>query len=200
MNNNKKCGLILITIVVLGIVIFIANMFLASFYWHFRGEILLLAFFMVTLGSILFSLWGVCQIKSIIIKCLLILPWFIICAIFFFISFMIFGLCLNPDIERNIDGVNYIGVEHTTNRLRKDVYYYDKYNFIAYNYENMVIKEFYDEYGVLHTRTYFKNPKTDSLIYYYDENKNIIDVKTYNENGSIVDVENKEKYINNISM
>ena len=113
---------------------------------------------------------------------------------------MIFGLCLNPDIERNIDGVNYIGVEHTTNRLRKDVYYYDKYNFITYNYENMVIKEFYDEYGVLHTRTYFKNPKTDSLIYYYDENKNIIDVKTYNENGSIVDVENKEKYINNISM
>ena len=92
---------------------------------------------------------------------------------------------------KEIDGRKYLGIESYSNRLRKTVKYYENYNILAYKKTKEYIEEFYADDGnkYLEYREYHKEPQTDSVIYYYDDNGNITETKTYDEKGKIVDVQ-----------
>lgn len=92
---------------------------------------------------------------------------------------------------KEIDGKKYLGIESYSNRLRKTVKYYENYNTFAYKKTKEYIEEFYADDGNKHLeyREYHKEPKTDSVIYYYDDNGNITETKTYDEKGKIVNVQ-----------
>ena len=92
---------------------------------------------------------------------------------------------------KEIDGRKYLGIESHSNRLRKTVKYYENYNILAYKKTKEYIEEFYADDGnkYLEYREYHKEPQTDSVIYYYDDNGNITETKTYDEKGKIVDVQ-----------
>ena len=92
---------------------------------------------------------------------------------------------------KEIDGRKYLGIESYSNRLRKTVKYYENYNILAYKKTKEYIEEFYANDGkkYLEYREYHKEPQTDSVIYYYDDNGNITETKTYDEKGKIVDVQ-----------
>lgn len=92
---------------------------------------------------------------------------------------------------KEIDGRNYIGiVEEAKNRWHpaKIVTYYEEYNTFAYHKTEEYIQEYYsnDAPSIPKYREYYKIPKTDSTIHYYDEYGNVTDIKTYNEDGAIV--------------
>ncbi len=59
----------------------------------------------------------------------------------------------------------------------------------AYKKTEEYIEEFYNDNGKLEYREYHRVPQTNSVIYYYDNNGNISETKTYSENGSIVDMQ-----------
>ena len=86
---------------------------------------------------------------------------------------------------KEIDGRKYLGIESYSNRLRKTVKYYENYNILAYKKTKEYIEEFYANDGkkYLEYREYHKEPQTDSVIYYYDDNGNITETKTYDEKG-----------------
>lgn len=86
---------------------------------------------------------------------------------------------------KEIDGRKYLGIESYSNRLRKTVKYYENYNILAYKKTKEYIEEFYADDGnkYLEYREYHKEPQTDSVIYYYDDNGNITETKTYDEKG-----------------
>lgn len=172
--SRKKFMIILLPIIVCGILIFVINTIIYTLNWHFRLHILFFAFLMVSIGIISLIITLISMIKSKIIKYLVLIPSIIICGIIFLISFFIFGLWSRTDIIKNIDGRDYIGIEHLTNRLRKSVYYYEKYNYFAYNDEKIIIEEFYDydDYKIPEFRTYYKENNEKETIY-YDENGNI---------------------------
>ena len=113
------------------------------------------------------------------------------------INFTICGLMIKLDNIKEIDEKKYIGIEYLSNRGRKTIYYYDTYNIFAYHKTEEYIEEFYDydNYECSKYRKYNKIPQTDSIIYYYDEDGNVIDIKTYNENGEIVDIDSDEHVI-----
>ena len=92
---------------------------------------------------------------------------------------------------KEIDGRKYLGIESYSNRLRKTVKYYENYNILAYKKTKEYIEEFYADDGnkYLEYREYHKEPQTDSVIYYYDDNGNITETRTYDEKGKIVDVQ-----------
>ena len=92
---------------------------------------------------------------------------------------------------KEIDGRKYLGIESYSNRLRKTVKYYENYNILADKKTKEYIEEFYADDGnkYLEYREYHKEPQTDSVIYYYDDNGNITETKTYDEKGKIVDVQ-----------
>ncbi len=90
---------------------------------------------------------------------------------------------------KEIDEKQYLGVESYSNRLRKTIIYYEKYNTFAYKKTEEYIEEFYDENGKLEYREYHKIPQTNSVICYYDNDGNIVEIKTYDENGLIVDMQ-----------
>ena len=95
---------------------------------------------------------------------------------------------------KEIDGKNYIGIASYSNRLRKNIKYYEDFNFLAYKPSEEYIEEFYDytDYEHPEYREYHKIPITESIIYYFDKEGNIIDIATYNENGAVVKLENDE--------
>lgn len=99
-----------------------------------------------------------------------------------------FNMLENTSIKE-IDGKEYIGIESYSNRLRKTITYYANYNYFAYQKTEEYIEEFYenDKNKFPEYREYHRTPQTDSVIYYYDNNGNIIETKTYDENGGIVD-------------
>lgn len=127
---------------------------------------------------------------------------FLLLIIIIFISFMV-GVTIfmtNNDWHlrvfkstniKEIDGKKYLGIESYSNRLRKTVKYYENYNTFAYKKTKEYIEEFYADDGNKHLeyREYHKEPQTDSVIYYYDDNGNITETKTYDEKGKIVDVQ-----------
>ena len=88
-----------------------------------------------------------------------------------------------------IDGKKYLCIESYSNRLRKTIIYYEEYNTFAYKKTEEYIEEFYNDNGKLEYREYHRVPQTNSVIYYYDNNVNISETKTYSENGSIVDIQ-----------
>ena len=90
---------------------------------------------------------------------------------------------------KEIDEKQYLGVESYSNRLRKTIIYYEEYNTFAYKKTEEYIEEFYNDNGKLEYREYHRVPQTNSVIYYYDNNGNISETKTYSENGSIVDMQ-----------
>ena len=92
---------------------------------------------------------------------------------------------------KEIDGKEYYAVATYTNRFRKDVYYYENHNIFAYQKTKEYIEEFYnyDDYEHPEFREYHKENLKDSIIYYYDDFGNIINIKKRDEKGRIVDVE-----------
>ncbi len=92
---------------------------------------------------------------------------------------------------KEFDGKEYIGIASYSNRLRKNIKYYEEYNFFAYKPSEEYIEEFYDynDYENPEWREYHKVPYAKSIIYYFDKDGNITSIKTHNESGAIVDIE-----------
>ena len=88
---------------------------------------------------------------------------------------------------KEIYGKKYLCIESCSNRLRKTIIYYEEYNTFAYKKTEEYIEEFYNDNGKLEYREYHRVPQTNSVIYYYDNNGNISETKTYSENVLIVD-------------
>lgn len=193
---KKKITFSLILILV-GSFMLIIDKIIDEFDWHLKSDFIFIASFMITLGIFLLGVFLLKNIKNKGFKIFLNIFWTLIIIVAVFIEFMLLSWIIKTTIIKEIDGVKYCGVEYLSNRLRKDVYYYKDYNIFAYHKTEEYIEEFYDydDYEQPEWREYHKVPLTDSIIYYYDEDGNITDIKTYNENGAIVDV-NKEKEFN----
>lgn len=178
--SRKRFMIILLSIVVCGILIFVINTIMGTLNWHLKSNILFWSFIMISIGSVIFIITLISMIKSKLIKYLILIPSILASSVIFLISFFIFCLWMRVDTIRNIDGIDYIGVEHLTNRLRKSVYYYEEYNYFAYNDENIIIEEFYDydDYEIPEFRTYYKENKEKETIY-YDDNGNITKTTTW---------------------
>lgn len=180
----KKKLIISILILLSGIAIIILNVILKSFDWHLRKWILNLSAILVLLGISLLGIFYrntvfIKTIKNKVLKIFAQIIWIIVTIIACYIIFSITNLGTKNDIIKIIDDKQYIGIEYYTIRLRKTVYYYEKYNAFAYHKSKEYIKEFYDNDDYEHpkSRVYYKIPQTDSKIYYYDENGNITEIK-----------------------
>lgn len=183
-----------IALILVGIIIIITNKIISNFNWYLRSDFLWIASFMITLGIFLLGIFSINEIKNKVLKISLNIFWTLIVIVVVFIEFMLLCWFIKTTIIKEIDGVKYCGVEYTTNRLRKNVYYYKDYNIFAYHKTKEYIEEFYDydDYKQPEYREYHNIPQTNSRIYYYDEDGNITDIKTYDEKGAIVNVD-KEK-------
>lgn len=121
----------------------------------------------------------------------------LILALFFGLKYMIendwyFKIFLFKDgYVEEIDGKKYYAVASYTNRMRKNVYCYENYNFFAYQKTKDYIFEFYDydNYIFPEFREYHKENLNDSIIYYYDDYGNITDIQKRDESGKIIEVE-----------
>lgn len=177
--KNKKSIILSISLIMVGIVIIITNVILKNFNWHFRSWILTLSFIIIHIGIICFISLKIRKIKSRNKRYILLVIWIFISIFIILINFTLFGLIIKIDNVKEIDGKKYIGIEYLSNRARKTIYYYDTYNIFAYHKTEEYIEEFYDydNYECPKYRKYNKIPQTDSIIYYYDEDGNITDIK-----------------------
>ncbi len=189
--KNKKGIILSIFLVLIGIAIIIINMILKSFNWYLRGWIMMLAPYLISFGIAILGIFALKTIKQKWLKILFITLWILFCILVMFMEFLLLSWFIKSDIVKEIDNTKYVGVQYYSNRLRKTVIYYKEYNIFAYHKTEEYIEEFYDydDYEQAEWREYHKIPRTDSIIYYYDEDGNITNIKTYNENGAIVDVD-----------
>ena len=125
--------------------------------------------------------------KKILVLIIVIFLSFIIGITFFMINNGWYLRIFKNTYTKEIDGKKYLCIESCSNRLRKTIIYYEEYNTFAYKKTEEYIEEFYNDNGKLEYREYHRVPQTNSVIYYYDNNGNILETKTYSENGSIVD-------------
>lgn len=169
----KKENIVLIFTVIYIIFICVINIILNQYNWHLKNWVLTLSFFIIHIGAIIFSILKICKIKSKLKRIVIFIIGSIICWNVIHINYIFFNLTIKNEIIREIDGKEYIGIEHLTNRLRKTIYYYDKHNIFAYKTNNLLIKEFYnyDDYDVPLYRTYYQNNKEKrTLIFHKDGN------------------------------
>ena len=171
--KNKIETTILLTTIIFPILMFVINKILGIFDWHLRSWIWWLVFFVIHIGGYIFSIFAISTMRSKIGKIIVILIWSAICLPIFFINLGFSSWIIKIDLVKEIDGISYIGVQHFTNRLRSNVYYYSDYNFFSYKDVNKCVEEFYDEYDVLQYREYYNNDGTDHTIY-FDKKGNII--------------------------
>ena len=127
--------------------------------------------------------------KKIFVLIIIIFLFFIIGITFFMINNGWYLRIFKSTNIKEIDEKQYLGVESYSNRLRKTITYYEKYNTFAYKKTEEYIEEFYDDNGKLEYREYHRIPQTNSVIYYYDNDGNILEIKTYDENGLIVNMQ-----------
>ena len=127
--------------------------------------------------------------KKILVLIIVIFLSFIIGITFFMINNGRYLRIFKNTYTKEIDGKIYLCIESYSNRLRKTIIYYEEYNTFAYKKTEEYIEEFYNDNGKLEYREYHRVPQTNSVIYYYDNNGNISETKTYSENGSIVDIQ-----------
>lgn len=192
MNKKKEFFLLLFVIVYVALIYFI-NMTLNNNNWYLRGWVFSLSFIIILLSVFVFLILRMIHIKSTVKKSILI----IIIIAFAFFSFVTGILCTriikNDDIKE-IDNNKYLGIESLSNRNRKTIIYYQEYNIFAYHKTEEYIEEFYDTGNneIPEFREYHKNPLQNSKIYYYDEDGNVKEIKTYDNNGELIDI-NEEK-------
>ena len=180
-----------IIIILVGILIIITGKIIDNFNWYLRSDFLWLSSSLITFGIFLLGLSLLKKIKNKGLKIFLSIFWTLIIIVVAFVEFMLLCWFIKPTIIKEIDGVKYCGVECVTIRLRKDVYYYKEYNIFAYHKTKEYIEEFYDYNDYEHPgfREYHKVPQTNSIIYYYDNNGNITEIKTYDEDGNIIETQ-----------
>ena len=133
----------------------------------------------------------------------LIIGIFIVMLFVLFIGIIIFMIQNNWYLRifkntciKEIDGKNYIGIEKYSNRMDKAVRYYEEYNFFAYHKTDEYIEEFFDhtDYNNPEYRCYNKLPKTDTIVYYFDNTGNITNIKKMDETGALVDTNTMNNY------
>lgn len=164
---------ILLTTIIFPISMFIINKILGIFDWHLRSWIWWLVFFIIHIGGYIFTIFAISTMKSKVGKIIVMLIWSIICIPIFFINLGFSSWIIKLDSVKEIDGTSYVGVQHLTNRLRSNVYYYNDYNIFAYKDEIMSVEEFYNEYEILEFRIYYDKDRKSHTIY-FDENGNVI--------------------------
>ena len=184
-----KKSIFSIIMILVGILIIITCKIIDDFNWYLRSDFLWLASFLITFGIFLLGLSLLKKIKNKVLKIFLNIFWTLILIVVTFVEFMLLCWFIKPTIIKKIDGVKYCGVEYITNRLRKNVYYYKEYNIFAYHETKEYIQEFYDykDYEHPEFRKYNKEIQTNSIIYYYDDNGNITEIRTYDEDGNIIE-------------
>lgn len=172
--KNKIEKAILLTTIIFPISMFIINKILGLFDWHLRYWIWTLVFFVIHAGGYCFSIFAIRTMKSKVGKIFVITIWTLICFVIFFINFMFFGLVVRFDIVKEIDGIKYIGVNSYANLDDQIVNYYDTYNCFAYNDENIIIEEAFEENKEFpEYRKYYNNDDTSHIIY-FDKKGNTI--------------------------
>lgn len=194
--KNKKGIILSIILIVIGIAIIVLNMILKNYDWYLRDWVILLASFIIPIGIMTLVICLIKKLKTKILKIFFITIWILLCLIVMFVEFVFLSSFIKFNIIKEIDGVEYLGVEYYSNRLSKTVIYYEKYNIFAYHKTEEYIEEFYnyDDYEHPEYRKYYKIPITDSIIYYYDKDGNITDIKRYNENDVLGDVNKEIQY------
>ncbi len=187
----KKKIISIIILILVGILIIITNKIIGNFDWHLRSGFIWLASFMISLGIYLLGVFSLKAIKNKGFKIFLTIFWTLIIIVVVFIEFMLLVWIIKESSIKEIDGVKYCGVEYYSNRLRKEVYYYKEYNIFAYHKTKEYIKEFYehDDYEHPLYREYHTENLIDSIIYEYDKNGNIINIKKYDENGKVIELQ-----------
>lgn len=184
--NKKRIIFIIISVllILMGIAILITNKNLKNSNWYLRSWIIELAPYTISLGIMTLGILALKVIKLKELRIALITLWVIINLGIMFAEFIILAWVIKLDVVKEIDGKKYLGVEYYTNRLRKTITYYEEYNAFAYHKTDEYIEEFYNynDYEHPEYRHYYKIPRTGSTIYYYDEEGNVTDIKTYDEN------------------
>lgn len=186
----KKGIISAILMILVGIAIVFLSIALKKYDWYLRSWILYLTIWLITFGVIIFVISILKFIKINPIKNILIAIWILISLFICFVEFIFLAWFIKSDSVKEIDNNKYVGIEYFSNRLRKEVNYYEEYNIFAYHKTYEYIEEFYDYDDYVHPeyRKYYKIPQTDSIIYYYDENGEITKTRKYDENGAIVDI------------
>lgn len=184
--NKKRIIFIIISVllILMGIAILITNKNLKNSNWYLRSWIIELAPYTISLGIMTLGILALKVIKLKELRIALITLWVIINLGIMLAEFIILAWVIKLDVVKEIDGKKYLGVEYYTNRLRKTIIYYEEYNAFAYHKTDEYIEEFYNynDYEHPEYRHYYKTPRTDSTIYYYDKEGNVTDIKTYDEN------------------
>jgi len=170
---------ILLTTIIFPISMFIINKILGIFDWHLRSWIWWLVFFIIHIGGYIFSIFAISTMKSKIGKFIVITIWTLICFVIGFINFIIFGLFVRIDAIKEIDGVEYLGVNSYANLDDQVVNYYEKYNWFAYKKDNIIIDEFFEKgEDIPKDRTYYNQDGSNHTIY-FDRKGNIITREEY---------------------
>ena len=163
-----KKSIFSIIMILVGILIIVTGKIIDDFNWYLRSDFLWLASFLITLGIFLLGLFLLRKIKNKVLKIFLSIFWTLMLIVVAFVEFMLLCWFIKPTIIKEIDGVEYCGVEYITNRLRKNVYYYKEYNnsyitFVFYSTsspqavfallynENIIIPKVFQEGGDLYT-------------------------------------------------
>ena len=172
--KDKIESTILLTTIIFPISMFIINKILGIFDWHLRYWIWTLVFFVIHAGGYSFSIFAICTMRSKIGRFIVIPIWSFICLVICFINLVIFSWCVRINGVKEIDGINYIGVNRNIDWDYYEVSYYDKYNWFAYNDDNIIVEEsFEDNDKFPRHRTYYNNDGTNHSIY-FDKKGNII--------------------------
>lgn len=184
----KKKIISSIGLVLLGILIISINRIIGKFDWHLRCEIIWIASFIIPLGIFLLGIFILKTIKKEEVRIFLNIFWSLIIFAVVFVELMLLCWFIKTTNIKEIDGVEYCGVEYVTNRLRKSVYYYKEYNIFAYHETKEYIEEFYDYDDYKHPlyRTYYTGNFQERVIYDYDKEGNITQITTYDENGKTI--------------
>lgn len=168
---RKKENIVLIFTISYIIFICVINIVLNKYDWHLKNWILILSFFIIHIGIIVFSIFKICQINSKLKRITILVIGSIICLNVIYVNYIFFNLTLKEENIRKIDGKEYIGIEYLTNRARKTIYYYDTHNVFAYGTNNLLIKEFYnyDNYNTPVYRTYYQNNKEKRTMIFHED-------------------------------
>ena len=184
----KKKIISSIALILIGILIISINSFIGNYNWHLKSIYIFIASFMIPLGIFMLGIFILKIIKNNGIRMFLNILWSLIIFIVVFVEFMLLCWIIKADNIKEIDGVNYCGVEHLSNRLRKTVYYYKEYNIFAYHETQEYIEEFYDYDDYIHPlyRIYYTGNYRERVAYDYDKDGKITQITTYDENGEII--------------
>ena len=122
--KDKIESTILLTTIIFPISMYIINKILGIFDWHLRYWIWTLVFFVIHAGGYSFSIFAICTMRSKIGRFIVIPIWSFICLVICFINLVIFSWCVRINGVKEIDGINYIGVNRNIDWDYYEVSYY----------------------------------------------------------------------------